>query len=71
MQKKSRQHKAKRVIMLSARRMASRLLSVAPSALASNDFNDDLCERIRVLYERKFRIPDRLVRAYDLASLIA
>jgi hypothetical protein len=71
MPKKSRQHKARRVIILSARRMASRLLSVTPSMLSSNDFNDDLCERVRVLYERKFRIPDRLVRAYDLASLIA
>lgn len=71
MKKKSRQHKAKRVIMLSARRMASRLLSVAPSVLANNDFNEDLCERVRALYERKYHTPDRLVRAYDLASLIA
>lgn len=70
MAKKSRQHKARKIILLSARRMASKLLRVAPSKV-SKDLNEDLCERVRELYERKYKIPDRLVKAYDLASLIA
>ena len=68
--KKSRQLKAERDILLSSRRMASRIFKVQPRAMPLSKFNEDFCERVRELYERKFRIPDRLVRAYDLASLV-
>lgn len=65
--KKSRQKKAARIIILSSKRMALRLLiTVSNNQL----LNDDWCEKVRVLYERKYKLPDRLTRAYDLASLV-
>jgi len=69
--KKSRQCKARRIILLSSRRMASKIFKVNPRAMPLSKFDDDdFCERVRELYERKFKIPDRLVKAYDLASLV-
>ncbi len=51
--------------------MASKIFKVNPRAMPLSKFDDDdFCERVRELYERKFKIPDRLVRAYDLASLV-
>lgn len=67
--KKTRQHKAKRIIMLSSRRMAARLLAVSTKNI-DKDLNEDVCERVRELYERKYKTPDRLLKAYDLASLV-
>jgi hypothetical protein len=67
--KKTRQLKAKRIIMLSSRRMAARLLAVSTKNI-DKDLNEDVCERVRELYERKYKTPDRLLKAYDLASLV-
>jgi len=67
--KKTRQHKAKRIIMMSSRRMAARLLAVATKNI-DEQLDDEVCERVRDLYERRYKTPDRLIRAYDLASLV-
>lgn len=67
LRKKSRQKKAERVILLSSKRMALRLqIPISSHQLT----NEDWCERVRVLYERKYKLPDRLTRSYDLASLV-
>jgi hypothetical protein len=67
--KKTRQLKAKRIIMLCSRRMAAKLLAVSTKNI-DKDLNEDVCERVRELYERKYKTPDRLLKAYDLASLV-
>jgi hypothetical protein len=68
MMKKSRQKKAQRIIILSSKRMASKLFNKQ----FSNDqfIDEDWCERVRMLYEQRYKLPDRLLRAYDLASLV-
>ena len=66
--KKSRQKKAQRIIILSSRRMASKLFK---KHFYNDQFLDeDWCERVRTLYEQRYKLPDRLLRAYDLASLV-
>ena len=65
--KKSRQCKAQRIIILSSKRMASKLFN---KHFSNDQFqNEDWCERVRMLYEQRYK-PDRLLRAYDLASLV-
>ena len=66
--KKTRQHKAKKIIMMASRRMAARLLAVTTKNIDIED--EEVCERVRDLYERRYKTPDRLIRAYDLASLV-
>ena len=68
--KKTRQHKAKKIIMMASRRMAARLLAVSTKSIDSRIENEEVCERVRDLYERRYKTPDRLIRAYDLASLV-
>jgi hypothetical protein len=49
--------------------MAARLLAVSTKSI-DEVLNEEVCERVRDLYERKYKTPDRLIRAYDLASLV-
>lgn len=67
--KKTRQHKAKKIIIMSSRRMAARLLAVTTKSI-DEQLDEEVCERVRDLYERRYKTPDRLIRAYDLASLV-
>ncbi len=73
MSKNRRQDNARKIIMLTSKRMLANLFQVTPKTFNKEItcFNDDeLCSAIRVLYERKKQTPDRLTKAYDLASLV-
>ena len=71
MRKRSRQSKANRVLQLSAKRMLAKLLGMRPSELKGWSFsNRDICEEIRERYERHCLKADRLIRNYDLASIV-
>lgn len=71
MRKRSRQAKANRVLQLAAKRMLARLLGMKPRELKDWAFsNREICEEIRDMYERKCLRADRLLRNYDLASIV-
>ena len=72
MQKLSRQDKARKVIIITSRRMISNLLDLQPKALKGHKLFEDegVCALIRDIYQINQKQPDRLSRAYDLADVI-
>jgi len=69
--KKSRQQKARRILNLTARRMLAKLLAMKPVDLNPQAFdNTEFCEEVRDLYERNRLKSDRLIKNYDLASIV-
>lgn len=70
-QKRTRQQKAKRILNLTARRMLAKLLAMKPVDLNPRAFdNQDFCEEVRELYEKNKLRTDRLIKNYDLASIV-
>lgn len=72
MTRNKRQEKAKRVIMISSRRMLSKLLDINPKDLRGKKIleNQEFCYAVREVYQQQHKQPDRLTRAYDLADLV-
>jgi hypothetical protein len=51
--------------------MLAKLLDMKPRDLKDWSFSSrDICEEIRDMYERKCLRQDRLIRNYDLASIV-
>jgi hypothetical protein len=72
MKKLSRQAKARKVIIITTRRMISNLLDLKPKTLKGHRLFEDAeaCALIRDIYQINNQQPDRLSRAYDLADVI-
>jgi hypothetical protein len=69
--KKTRQQKAKRILNLTARRMLAKLLAMKPIDLNPRAFESyEFCEEVRDMYERNRFKADRLLKNYDLASIV-
>lgn len=74
MSRNRRQDKAKNIIIKASRRMLAKLFNLSPKAFEKEKeylFTDEeMCDAIRSLYGRTQKKPDRLTKAYDLASLV-